>query len=255
MSDICLEMEHVHKTYMRREGKKKIKIHALDDVSFSLNKNEFLGIIGPSGCGKSTVIKILLGIAKADSGKYNVHGTVGFVGQDPYTSLSASMEVEKIVAEPLIFSHRERRYKNCEDRVRKAMSDVHMDYDKYVGRFPHQLSGGERQRIGIARALILEPEVLIMDEPTSMLDQAVKQEICDIISEVSLQEGRSLLMVTHDITMASKMCTQLCVMQDGRLIENGTTDEILKNPKEELTKNLITIGTDVKIYWKESYDV
>ena len=135
------------------------------------------------------------------------------------------------------------------------MDTVRLDYDEYAHRLPSQLSGGERQRIGIARALILEPKVLIMDEPTSMLDQAVKEEICQIIKEIVQRQGCAFLMVTHDITLASQICSEICVMQDGVIIERGTTQEVFSAPKEKLTQDLIQIGTDVSSYWEEHYDV
>lgn len=255
MSEICLEMKNIHKHFTRKEGKRKVKIHALNDVSFTLKENTSMSIIGSSGCGKSTLVKVLLGIVKPEKGSFSVNGTVGFVGQDPYASLSPTMKIGKIIAEPLIFTHRARRYKDCIEAVKKAMAYVHLDYDQYANRLPSQLSGGERQRVGIARALILEPRILIMDEPTSMLDQAVKEEICEIIQEISNRKGYAFLMVTHDITLASQICNEICVMENGVIIERGTTEEIFANPKEKLTQHLITIGTDVTAYWEEHYNV
>ena len=255
MSNICLEMEKVHKHFTRKEGKRKVKIHALNDVTFSVEENTSLAIIGSSGCGKSTLVKVLLGIVKPDDGRFFVNGIVGFVGQDPSASLSPTMKIGKIVAEPLLFTHRAKSYKECIPAVKQAMDTVRLDYDEYAHRLPSQLSGGERQRIGIARALILEPKVLIMDEPTSMLDQAVKEEICQIIKEIVQRQGCAFLMVTHDITLASQICSEICVMQDGVIIERGTTQEVFSAPKEKLTQDLIQIGTDVSSYWEEHYDV
>ncbi|MDD5953478.1 MAG: dipeptide/oligopeptide/nickel ABC transporter ATP-binding protein [Oscillospiraceae bacterium] len=255
MSAICMEMEKIHKHFTRKEGKRKIKVHALNDVTFSLEENTSLAIIGSSGCGKSTLVKVLLGIVKPDSGRFCVNGTVGFVGQDPYASLAPTMKIGRIVAEPLVFTHQAKGYKDCIPAVQKAMETVHLDYDEYAHRLPSQLSGGERQRVGIARALILEPKILIMDEPTSMLDQAVKEDICQIIQTVARRQGCSFLMVTHDITLASQICNEICVMQDGVIIERGTTAEVFASPKEKLTQHLIQIGTDVTSYWKEHYDI
>jgi ABC-type glutathione transport system ATPase component len=255
MSEICLEMTNIHKAFTRREGKRKRKVQALNDVTFSLKENTSLAIIGSSGCGKSTLVKVLLGIVKPDSGKFRVNGDVGFVGQDPYASLCPTMKIGKIVAEPLIFTHRAHRYRDCIEQVKEAMAAVRLDYDQYANRLPSQLSGGERQRIGIARALILQPKILIMDEPTSMLDQAVKEEICDIIREISAQQGCAFLMVTHDITLASQICREIYVMQEGRIIERGTTETVFQNPQQELTKDLIAIGADVSVFWAEHYNI
>jgi ABC-type dipeptide/oligopeptide/nickel transport system ATPase component len=109
--------------------------------------------------------------------------------------------------------------------------------------------------VGIARALILQPELLVMDEPTSMLDQAVKEEICEIIQQVSKARHSAFLMVTHDITLAGQICKRICVMSEGEIIEQGETTEIFQNPKEKLTQHLIMIGMDVRAYWEEHYDV
>lgn len=251
----CIQVEHLHKTFQRRQGKRKETIHAVKDVSFHLESGDSLGIIGSSGCGKSTLVKMILGILKPDQGKVTTAAKVGFVGQDPYASLCPTMKIEKIVAEPLLFTGKKKTYKQCREEVEKVMSFVHLDLEKYGKRLPSQLSGGERQRVGIARALILQPELLVMDEPTSMLDQAVKEEICEIIQQISKACHSAFLMVTHDITLAGQICKQICVMSEGEIIEQGETAEIFQNPKEKLTQHLIMIGTDVRTYWEDHYDI
>ena len=144
----CIQVEHLHKTFQRRQGKRKETIHAVKDVSFHLEAGDSLGIIGSSGCGKSTLVKMILGILKPDQGKVTTAAKVGFVGQDPYASLCPTMKIEKIVAEPLLFTGKKKTYKQCREEVEKVMSFVHLDLEKYGKRLPSQLSGGERQRVG-----------------------------------------------------------------------------------------------------------
>lgn len=250
-----IRVEHLSKTFQRRQGKKKETIHAVRDVSFQLEQGDSLGIIGSSGCGKSTLVKMILGILKPDRGKIVTSGKIGFVGQDPYASLCPTMKIEKIVAEPLLFTRKKKTYPQCQQEVAQALNIVRLDPEQYGKRLPSQLSGGERQRVGIARALVLQPELLIMDEPTSMLDQAVKEEICDIIQQISKTQRSAFLMVTHDITLASQICKRICVMSEGEIIEQGDTTEIFRNPQERLTQHLLMISSDVRAYWKEHYDI
>lgn len=255
MNHPCITAHQLHKHFVRKEGKKIFKIHAIDGVSFTLKENTSLAIIGSSGCGKSTLVKVLLGIVKPDHGSYAVRGPVGFVGQDPYASLADNMPVKKIIAEPLLFTRQKTSWSACMEQVKKAMVAVHLDYETYGTRLPTQLSGGERQRVGIARALVLNPKTLLMDEPTSMLDQAVKEEICTIIQQITQRLGCSFLIVTHDISLAAKVCQDILVMQAGKIIEHGSTRQILSNPQERLTQDLVKITTDVRLYWQERYGV
>lgn len=251
----CIMMNNIHKFYDRKEGKKKIKIHALDDVSLSLYENKSYAIIGSSGCGKSTLVKVLLKIIKPFSGSFSVNGNVGFVSQDPYSSIQSNMKVKSIVAEPLIFNHQCKTYASAESYVKKALESVHLDYDTYKNRLACQLSGGERQRVGIARAISFHPKILIMDEPTSMLDEAVKGEIAAIIKDIIKIEKVCFLMVTHDIALSANLCDYIFVMSDGKIIEEGESDMILTSPKQQLTEHLVLISKDIKEYWKQHFDV
>ena len=244
-----VELLNVKKSFNGRNSKKESCVKAVDGVSFSLKKGESIGIIGTSGCGKTTILKMIMGLLKADEGSVLVIGKLGFVAQDPYAALNPFMTIYQIVAEPLIFTKQKRRYKECWEEVAKVLSYVHLDIEIYGKRLPSQLSGGERQRVSIARALILEPDILILDEPTSMLDQEVKESIVELIREISQSGKFGFLMVTHDIVMSAKVCENLLVMSEGKIIEQGKTDLIMKMPQSEVTQSLIEVATNVKKFW------
>lgn len=244
-----VELIDVKKSFKSRSKCEKNMIKAVDGVSLRLQKGESLGIIGTSGCGKTTILKMIMGLLKADEGSVIVQGKLGFVAQDPYASLDPSMTIYQIVAEPLIFTKKKKNYPQCEEEVRSALSYVKLDMSIYGQRLPSQLSGGERQRVSIARALILEPDILILDEPTSMLDQNVKESIVELIKEIANSGKFGFILVTHDIVMSAKVCENLLVMSEGKIVERGKTDEIMTTPKSEITKKLIEVATDVKRFW------
>lgn len=227
----------------------------MDDVSLSLAPGESLGVIGASGCGKTTLVRLLLGLLKPDGGRVERQGMAGFVGQDPYAGLCPTMTVARIVAEPLLFTGRKRRLRDCAPQVEEALSLVRLDPAEYASRLPSQLSGGERQRVALARALICSPGLLVLDEPTSMLDQEVKDSVADLIRDAAALRGAAFLMVTHDILLAGRICRRICVMDRGRIIEEGPADEIMSAPSAPLTRDLLRIGSDVRSYWAERYGI
>lgn len=161
-----IEAFHLKKSFLTvgKKGKKT----AVNDVSFCLEKGKVIGLIGTSGCGKTTILRLLMGLEKPDEGEIIISGKIGFVPQDPYASLNPRMTIQEIVEEPLRFSGRKKWYQKCEKEVEEALKTVQLSPETYKDRLPEKLSGGERQRVSIARALILEPDFLILDEPTSM---------------------------------------------------------------------------------------
>lgn len=246
-----VELLNVKKSFTGRSNRKETIVKAVDGVSLTLNSGESIGIIGTSGCGKTTILKMTMGLLKPDEGSVLVKGKLGFVAQDPYASLNPSMTIYQIVAEPLIFTKQKRSYKECKDEVSKVLSYVHLDVNIYGERLPSQLSGGERQRVSVARALILNPDILILDEPTSMLDQEVKESIVELIGQIAKSGKFGFLMVTHDIAMSAKVCENLLVMSEGKIVEQGKTEEVMTLPQSEVTKALIAVATDVKKFWNE----
>jgi ABC-type glutathione transport system ATPase component len=238
------------KTFVSGTGKRKKIQKAVDGVSFVLKRGDTLGLIGSSGCGKTTTLRMLLGLLKPDSGQVYCNGQIGFVGQDPYATLVPTFTAGQNIAEPLLFTRQERNYAACREKVRHAMEVVHLDFDTYENRLPSQMSGGERQRVSIARAMILQPDFLILDEPTSMLDEAVKGKITEVIHEIADSGQLGVILVTHDIAVASGLCKWLMVMQDGKVVEEGLSQQVFGNPQQTLTKSLIAVATDVKRYWE-----
>lgn len=250
-----LSGEGLKKTYVMGSGTRRKVTRAVDGISLTLRKGDSVGLIGTSGCGKSTTVRMLLGLTKPDEGSVIRQGRIGFVGQDPYASLAPAWTAGRIIAEPLLFSKTCRTYRECREQVRETFELVHLDFDAYENRLPSQLSGGERQRVSIARALIRKPDFLVLDEPTSMLDEEVKHKITDVIQEITASGEFGFLLVTHDIAVASRICGRLLVMESGRIIEEGTAAEVFGSPKEELTKNLVAVATDVRSYWKKYREV
>ncbi|MCI9486237.1 MAG: ABC transporter ATP-binding protein [Lachnospiraceae bacterium] len=241
----------VKKTYITRKRGKRLRTEALNGLSFSMEKGDRLGVLGPSGCGKSTLLKCILGLERPDGGEIAFARRAGFVAQDPYSSISPRLTVEQIIEEPLLYGRmgigrRERR-----ERVREAMGQMRLDYEKYRRRYPHQLSGGERQRVSIARAVIASPEILVLDEPASMLDYGVKGEIAELLLNSCERLGASLLLVTHDVAFARRMCGRLLVMDGGKEVESGWTEQIYKEPQADFTARLFYAAEDIGRYWEE----
>mgnify|MGYP003302395852 CR=1 FL=1 len=244
-----VELLNVKKSFIGRSNRKETIVNAVDGVSLTLKRGESLGIIGTSGCGKTTILKLIMGLLNPDEGNVTVTGKLGFVAQDPYASLNPTMTIYQIVAEPLIFTKQKRSYKECAEEVSKVLSYVHLDVNIYGERLPSQLSGGERQRVSVARALILNPDILILDEPTSMLDQEVKESIVELIGQIAKSGKFGFLMVTHDIAMSEKVCDNLLVMSEGKIVEQGKTEDVMKCSQSDVTKTLIAVATDVKKFW------
>ena len=251
----CLSVTNLSKTFFRKTSAGTEEIRALDNVTFKMHEGQSVGIIGTSGCGKTTLLNVILGLLKPDNGDVHKHDPVGIVGQDPYASLRPNMTVEQIIAEPLIFLKKEKRFSDCLPRVEEVMNYVRLPREIYGRRYPDQLSGGERQRVGIARALAAHPRLLLLDEPTSMLDQEVKDGIAALLRDIAETQNTAFLMVTHDIEMACRVCDRILVMDKGQIIEDRPAAELLKDPHTDLAKDLLRISTDVSGYWREKFGI
>ena len=201
---------------------------AVDDVSFSIEPGGSFGIVGESGSGKSTVLRAICGLAPRSAGQVALSGLalaaapaskafrrqVQMVFQDPYASLHPRQTVDRLLAEPLAIHG----ITDAEARIERALDEVGLGQG-FRFRYPHQLSGGQRQRIAIARALILEPQVLLLDEPTSALDASVQAEVLNLLEALRARHGLTFLMVSHDLALVTHLCQQLMVMQRGRAVE------------------------------------
>ncbi|MFM8640404.1 MAG: ABC transporter ATP-binding protein [Planctomycetota bacterium] len=226
---------------------------AVDGVSFSIARGETLGLVGESGCGKTTVGRTVLALQPATGGQVLFEGKDVFrqdaaslrrmrrdmqiIFQDPGGSLNPRMRVGTIVGEPLevhgLASGDELRSRVEQLIERCGLGRAALD------RYPHEFSGGQRQRIGIARALALEPKLIVCDEPTSALDVSVQSEILNLLADLQDQLGLSYLFISHDMAVIHHVCDRIAVMKDGRIVEEGTRDEVIGAPRDGYTKRLL----------------
>ena len=222
---------------------------AVDDVSFEVAPGDSFGIVGESGSGKSTVLRAICGLAPHSAGSVQLTGAaepslpgsktfrrqVQMVFQDPYASLHPRQTVDRLLAEPLAIHG----IADAEARIDRALDEVGLGAG-FRFRYPHQLSGGQRQRIAIARALILEPQVLLLDEPTSALDASVQAEVLNLLEALRERRGLTFLMVSHDLAVVTHLCQRLMVMQRGRAVEFvAAADLAAQRVAADYTKSLM----------------
>lgn len=235
------------------------KIHAVDDVSLCINEGEMFGLIGESGCGKSTLTKMILGLIKPSSGsiKYNGEEISGY-GEKQW--LPMRKEIQAVFQHPqMTFNPKKNLYYSCaeplklfdmcdksneEYLVREMTECVGISFDQ-LRKYPHEISGGQAQRISIARALSLNPRLLICDEPTSMLDVSVQAQILRLLMQANKEQNVAMLFISHDLEVVRAVCTRVAVMKEGKIIETGTVDEVFENPKEEYTKKLLNARIEI----------
>jgi peptide/nickel transport system ATP-binding protein len=222
---------------------------AVDDVSLDVAPGESFGIVGESGSGKSTVLRAICGLAPKAAGTVQLTGTgelpaplskafrrqVQMVFQDPYGSLHPRQTVDRILAEPLAIHG----IGDAEARIERALQDVGLGAG-FRFRYPHQLSGGQRQRIAVARALILEPQVLLLDEPTSALDASVQAEVLNLLEQLRRERGLSFVMVSHDLAVVTHLCERLMVMRRGKVVEKvASADLAAHRVQADYTRSLM----------------
>lgn len=222
-----------------------LPLQALSEVSLSLRKAEIVGLVGESGSGKSTLGRCLIGIYKPQSGDIKLtgalspdgeRGRIQMVFQNPDSSLNPRHRIGKIIGRPLRLLGRSRR--DADLRVKELLSLVRLP-EAYVDRYPHQLSGGEKQRIGIARALALEPEILICDEVTSALDVSVQASILELIKDLRDRLEVAILFVSHDLAVISQISDRVVVMRGGRIVEEGDVRQVITHPRDPYTQELL----------------
>jgi ABC-type glutathione transport system ATPase component len=225
-------------------------VHALRGVSFDVAPAEHFGIVGESGCGKSTLLRILAGLDRATSGSVMVEGTditrlperrlrflregMQLVFQDPMSSLDPRMRIGDIVAEPLVAQ----RHRGVRDRVTSILEEVGLRRDA-ADRYPHQFSGGQRQRISIARALAPRPRIIVADEPVSALDVSVRAQVLNLIADLVDELSLTLVFVSHDLSVVRHVCDRVAVMNAGRVVELGPTDQVYEDPQHPYTQRLL----------------
>jgi len=256
--DTVLELNNIIKIYKTKtsflgtEGKVVV---ALNRVSFTIARGEIFGLVGESGSGKTTVGRLIVGLESPDDGKilldgYNIIGLRGktskhfrrkvqMIFQDPYQSLNPQLSVFDTISEPLTI-HKLGNNEKKEEAVREIMKAVGLaPPETFMHRYPHQLSGGQRQRVAIARAMVLRPEFVVADEPTSMLDASISAQIFNILIEMRNQFQVTLMFITHSLAAARYLCDRIAVIYKGNLMELGNADEVIDNPKHPYTQALI----------------
>lgn len=234
-------------------------VHAVDDVSFSLKKGEILGLVGESGSGKTTIAMSVMGLTDPTEGKVFFNGQdvrelahgrqrlklrreIQMVFQDPYEALNPRQKVFNIIAEPLEVHGLAHSRKEKIEKVTAALSDAGLKpAENFFDRYPEELSGGQRQRVVIAGALILNPKLLVADEPVSMLDVSIRAEILGLLRELRDQRGISILYITHDLATAGFFTDRIAVMYLGRIVEIGPTSQVLTNPQHPYTRALLSV--------------
>ncbi|HCK32134.1 MAG TPA: microcin ABC transporter ATP-binding protein, partial [Rhodospirillaceae bacterium] len=233
-------------------GKTKNYLHAVNDVSFDLNTGETLGIVGESGSGKTTLGMSLLKLQNY-TGKVTFDGKpiselskkkflpirkdIQVVFQDPFGSLSPRMSVGQIIAEGLTVHRKDLSKEQRDDMVIKVLKEVELD-PAARHRYPHEFSGGQRQRISIARALVMEPKLIILDEPTSALDMSVQVSILDLLKKLQQEKGLTYIFISHDLRVVRAISHKILVMKDGKIVEQGSAKDVFESPKQEYTQKL-----------------
>jgi peptide/nickel transport system ATP-binding protein len=233
------------------------RIHALDGVGLELMPGELLALVGESGSGKSTLLRMLIGLERPSTGRIVFEGReitrlseaqlnalrrrIQMVFQDPYESLNPTMTVGEIVAEPLAVHGLAKDKKTRDAQVERALEDVGLTpADAFIRRRPHELSGGQRQRVAVAGALVPAPDVLLADEPVSMLDVSVRAEILSLLDDLRRTREISVLLVTHDMSTAAHIADRVAVMYLGRIVEVGPTQAVLRAPVHPYTCALLS---------------
>lgn len=238
MSDAVLELDHVSVSYTDGGILRKGKVfEAVHDVSFAVERGEILGLVGESGCGKSTLSRAILGMVPFTGEIIHHSKRPQMVFQDPYGSLNPAKTIGWIVEEPLrVFGKYDRAERKR--RVADMLDRVGLGSD-YADRYPRELSGGQRQRVGIAVALIQRPRFIIADEPVSALDVTIQAQILELLLQLKKELELSYLFISHDLNVIYQICDRVLVMNGGRIIEQGSVDEVFDHPREEYTKKLL----------------
>ena len=260
--DIILEVRNLKKYFQAgRPGwfsRREEFVHAVDDIDLQLRRGEVIALVGESGCGKSTLSLTLMGLEEATEGSILFEGIdithatnqqrkkirqrIQMIFQDPYESLNPTQTIEEIVTEPLVVHGLTPQPAERRERVRRALEDSGLKpAEDYLQRFPHQLSGGQRQRVVIAGALVLEPHLLLADEPVSMLDVSIRAEIINLLADLRRARGISVIFITHDLSTVGTFADRVAVMYLGRIVELGTMEDVLKNPQHPYTRALLSV--------------
>ncbi len=257
-NNVLLKVENLVKYFPIKRGiviqREVGAVHAVDDVSFDIKPGETLGLVGESGCGKSTTGRTILQLYKPTSGHVyfegedlaKMHGEhirkmrrrMQMIFQDPYASLNPRMTVEEIIGEPMIV-HNAARGQQIRDRVKQLLNLVGLS-SGLVDRYPHEFSGGQRQRIGVARALALQPALIVCDEPISALDVSIQAQVVNLLEDLQEKLGLTYLFIAHDLSMVRHISDRVAVMYLGVIVEMATRDELYSHPLHPYTQALLS---------------
>ncbi|MFH1905029.1 MAG: ABC transporter ATP-binding protein [bacterium] len=244
MKQEILVIKNVEKHFSRKTSiwaKHSYTVKAVDGVSLHIERGEILGLVGESGCGKSTVGKLITGLIPPDKGTIDYFGDKSvnpqLIFQDPVNSLNPRMNINQTLREPLVIN-RSLSKKNILPEIKRLLEMVGLDI-KILDKYPHQLSGGQKQRVGIARALAVNSELVIADEPTSSLDVSIQAQILNLLSQLQSDFSISMLFISHDLNIIKYISHRVCVMYLGKIVEQGPCNEIFKNPLHPYTNTLL----------------
>ncbi len=249
--DVLLEVSHLKKYFKTNAG----LLHAVDDVSFTVERGKTLGIVGESGCGKSTTGRTIMRLIEPTSGSIKFEGKeltalsdkemrkmrkeIQIIFQDPYASLDPRRTVSEIIAEPIRVAKILTDKKAIENRVYELMATVGLA-DRLVNTYPHELDGGRRQRIGIARAIAMQPKLIICDEPVSALDVSIQAQILNLLKTLQQQMGLTYIFITHDLSVVNHFSDDIAVMYLGELVEKAPSEVLFNNPLHPYTQALLS---------------
>ncbi len=248
------------RTLVKQYGASRV----VDEVSIALHPGETLGLVGESGSGKSTVARMLLRLIEPTSGAVRYRGAdllalsprdlrrarrhLQIVFQDPFAALNPRMRVRDILSEPLLIHHaRTMSSRERQVQIEAALAEVGLEAGTALSRFPHEFSGGQRQRINIARALILSPEVLVLDEPVSALDVSIGAQVINLLRSLQRARGLTLLFISHSMPLVRYLCDRVAVMRRGRIVELGNCLDVCEHPRETYTRRLIAATPEITL--------
>lgn len=267
-NDYIVEVKNLKKWFKKGKGFKSLiggdvnYVKAIDGVSFGIRRGEVFGLIGESGCGKSTTARVVMKLHEPTEGDLIFNGEnvtnvnkerlrlyreeVQMIFQDPYASMNPRFKIKDVLEEALLIHKIEPDREKRLERMRDALTEVKLTPpDDFLERYPHLLSGGQRQRAATARALMLQPQVLVADEPVSMIDLSTKAEILQMFKDIQKEMGLTYLYITHDLSTARYFTDRIAVMYLGRIVEMGTPEDVIDHPKHPYTKALIEAVCDL----------
>ena len=250
-NDVILEVKHLTKYFDTPKG----KLHAVDDVSFKINRGSTLGIVGESGCGKSTTGRTILKLIEPTSGQIIFNGTditkykdrqmrklrtdMQIIFQDPFSSLDPRQNVMQLISEPIKEHHICHSKEEVQKRTLEIMDTVGLAR-RFVNSYPHELDGGRRQRIGIARALSVNPKLIVCDEPVSALDVSIQAQILNLLKQLQRDIGLTYIFITHDLSVVRYFSDDIAVMYLGQMVEKSPSDKLFENPMHPYTRALLS---------------